>query len=181
MKGERKTNFALDNTLRHLINTLWYRRVQFMAIHFVHKGKTYIADTPQEAAELRRLLEHQDADQGVHGMQSRFWTPDQALSLLDSLGEMQQKLLAILARGGSVPSGTIVLALKLDSEIALAGVISGLSKQCRKANLNPHDIYSVSVEWDGKQKERFFRMLDDFRYAIEELGWPEAWEQKKSK
>jgi hypothetical protein len=148
-----------------------------VAIEFEHRGKKYRADTAKEAAELQRLLDKQDMDQGAQPI--RYWPADAALEFLESLGDLQKKFLAVLSEGASVPSETIIRALGLDSEIALAGVISGLSKQAKKANVNPHNIYFVNVEWTGKTKERYFRMMNDFREALVELNWPDAWEQKK--
>jgi hypothetical protein len=150
-----------------------------MAIEFKHRGKLYRADTPKEAAELRSLLEKQDADSGIHRAHSKFWTADQATELLNGLGGTQKRLLAILADGGSIESGVIVKALGLDSEIALAGVLSGLSKQVRKLEVNPHNLYSVEVEWEGRDKVRYFRIKEDFWRALNEIGWPEVWEGKK--
>lgn len=175
----KEANFALDNTLRYLTYSLRQSRGLLVAVEFKHRGKTYRADTPKEAVELRSLLESQDAKEGIHRAHSRFWTADQATELLDGIGESQTRLLAMLACGASVPSGDILTRLRLDSEIALAGVLSGLSKQVRKMEVNPHDLYSVEVEWQGKDKVRYFRMKEDFLGALNEIGWPEAWEKEK--
>jgi hypothetical protein len=148
-----------------------------VAIEFEHGGKKYRADTAKEAVDLQRLLEKRDLDHGAHRI--RHWPTDVALGFVESLGEQQWKFLAALSQGASVPSEDMVKALGLDSEIALAGVLSGLSKQAKKMNVNPHNIYYVDVEWTGKTKQRYFRMMSDFLDAINELNWPDAWEEKK--
>jgi hypothetical protein len=173
-------DFVLDTSLRQLVPSLRaLRNSELMAVEFKHRGKTYRADTPKEAVELRALLEKQDADSGIHRAHSRFWTADQASELLDHLGELQKRLLAAISNGTSVPSDTLRRTLKLDSEIALAGVLSGLSKQVRKLEINPHDLYSVEVEWDGRDKVRYFRIKEDFSSALSEIGWPEDWKDEK--
>ncbi len=72
-------------------------------------------------------------------------------------------------------SDLIVERMGMDSEVALAGVISGLSKQLRKMSLSPRDVYFVDVQWKGKSKERLFLLSSDFREALNELGWPDVW------
>lgn len=150
-----------------------------MSIEFEHEGKKYRADTAKEAVELQRLLEKKDLDRSAQPI--RHWPVDVALDFINGMGEMQKKFLAILADGASIPSDTMVDALRLDSEIALAGVLSGLSKQAKKMKVNPHNIYYVEVEWAGKKKERYFRLMSDFRDALTELNWPDAWESEKKK
>lgn len=169
-------NFAFDNALRNLYCALRLLRGTIVAIEFEHRGKKYRADTAKEAIELQRLLEKQEFDQGAQPI--RHWPVDTALEFLESLGEKQRKFLSILAEGSSVPSETVIRILGLDSEIALAGVLSGLSKQAKKMKVNPHNIYFVDVSWSGKTKTRYFRMMRDFLEAITELNWPQAWEQK---
>jgi hypothetical protein len=170
-------HFGLDNTLRNLYYTLRLKRRLLVAIEFEHGGKKYRADTAKEALDLQRLLEKEESDQGAQPL--RHWPVDVALEFVQSLGELQRKFLGTLSQGASVSSEAIVKALGLDSEIALAGVLSGLSKQAKKMNVNPHNIYYVNVDWVGKTKERYFRLMRDFHEALIELNWPDAWEEKK--
>jgi hypothetical protein len=175
--GARKQHFGLDSALRYMYDTLRYMRCRLLAIEFEHRGKKYRADTAREAAELQALLDSQDEHRGRTRLKA--WSADVTLEFLNSLGEMQKGFLSVLSQGSNVPSETMVEALRLDSEIALAGVISGLSKQARKLNINPHDLYVVESHWSGKQRERSFRILDDFRESLSELGWPDAWKEEK--
>ncbi|MGA2000877.1 MAG: hypothetical protein ABSG52_12855 [Terriglobales bacterium] len=146
-----------------------------MAIEFQHKGTKYRADTPAEAVALRMELERRDAAEGDVFRHSA-WTPDLAEELINGIGELQKKFLAVLCeRATPTKSKTVAERMGLDSEIALAGAISGLSKQLRKMSLTPRHVYAVDVEWKGKSKERSFSLLEDFREALTELGWPDAW------
>ncbi|MGD1211278.1 MAG: hypothetical protein ABR973_07985 [Candidatus Acidiferrales bacterium] len=160
-----------------------------MAIELIHRGKRYRADTPKEAAELRHLLEEQDRDAGVSSSPLGFlsallphvWSPDEALELVQGLGDLQQKFLAALVDRENPSSQILCDALKLDSEVALAGVISGLSKQVRKLGHNSRELYEVQVKWNGKHKERFFKIQPGFKTALNEIGWPDVWENEKAK
>jgi hypothetical protein len=101
------------------------------------------------------------------------------MDLLNGIGEMQKKFIAVLNGGASVKSGRLAEELKMGSEVALAGVVSGLSKQLRKMSIHPSSLYRVDVEWKGKEKARSFVLSSDFRDALTELGWPEAWQAGK--
>jgi hypothetical protein len=153
-----------------------------MAIKFEHNGTTYHADTAAEAAALQRQLKQDAALYGSYRDESarKVWTADLAMDLLNGIGELQKKMLAELAvYGASVKSGVLVERMGIESEVALAGVVSGLSKQLRKMSINPTSLYRVDVTWKGKDKERFFVLSSDFRDALTELGWPEAWQAGK--
>jgi hypothetical protein len=187
VKNNAKKHFGLDNTLRYLAYPLLYRGHRIVAIEFMHRGKRYKADTAGEAAEMRQLLEQQDREAGttsfgfLSAFLPRMWNPDEALELVEGLGELQKEFLAKLMAGASLPSEMLYLSMKLDSEVALAGVISGLSKQARKMGHNSRELYEVQVEWTGKTKERFFRIQPGFKMALDEIGWPDIWKEKKSK
>jgi hypothetical protein len=152
-----------------------------MAIEFEHNGKKYKADTPEEAVRLQFELGKHDLMHGSypHSTSRRVWTADVAMDLIEGIGELQKKFLAVLVERASPKSGTLVEKLGLESEVALAGVVSGLSKQLRKMDIQPNSLYRVDVEWKGKDKVRSFVLSSDFRDAATELGWPEAWQTGK--
>jgi hypothetical protein len=154
-----------------------------MAIEFKHGGRTWRADTPEEAIALRKELEDADfiaclQEPPLPSYQENVWTHDTAMELLNGLGGAQRALLKLLYEHDKLTSGQLRRALRLDSEVALAGVLSGLSKQAKKAGVGPSDLYSVTVSWTGKEKTRTFQMSKDFGWAAKELGRPDEWETK---
>ncbi len=174
-------NFALDSSLRNTYIALRKAGCLLMAIEFEHKGVKYRADTVQEAVSLQASLKQYDTMFDSDGPQTapHVWTADLAMELLDNTGELQKKFLATLSSGTSLSSGSLAEMIGVESEIALAGVISGLSKQLRKMSINSNSIYSVDVVWKGKGKTRFFKLSSDFHNALVELGWPEAWQTER--
>ena len=179
MKKVRKN--SLDNTLRYLYATLRNGGASLVAIEFKHRGRQWRADTIEEALELRKLLDEEDqaaamsgeepADQEVHS-----WTPDVVTELLQGLGDLQKSFLrALYEHRTHVPSTDIVVALGLDAEVSLAGVLSGLSKQAKKLDIMPWNLYDLQITWKGKAKTRSFKLKGAFRWALDELGWPENW------
>lgn len=155
-----------------------------MAIEFKHAGRTWRADTPQEAIALRRQLEEGDdfgawLENPVDALPGPKWTHDTVMELLEALGSQQHSFLKALHNSDKLTSGELKNILGLDSELALAGVLSGLSKQVKNTGFAPSDLYSVTVSWSGKTKTRTFKLSVEFGAAASELGWPDEWEKKK--
>jgi hypothetical protein len=154
-----------------------------VAIEFKHNGRVWKADTVEEAITLRRRLEMHDqiafeAGEDIPSYEEerkQVWSPDTVTDLLKNIGSQQKRFLEALANGTAVPSEKILKALSLDSEVAFAGVLSGLSKQLKKLGIKTADLYTVTVNWTGKSKVRSFRVSSEFSDAADELGWPENW------
>lgn len=169
----------LDNTLRYVYNTLRKVGCELMAIEFKYKGTVWRADTAEEAVALRNELvkadkvfipEHEAMDQS-----EEFWTPDRFMNVVQGTGELQQKLLTAIHHKPGITSKELVQQLGLDSEVALAGVISGLSKQLTQMGVKPRQVFAIEVNWAGKTKTRRFLLDDFFLGAGMEQNWPDAW------
>jgi hypothetical protein len=127
--------------------------------------------------ELERATQRFPGDTTAQYAESQ-WTPDTITDLLEGIGDLQDRFLRILHDNPNVVSQSLVVGLNIESDVALAGVLSGLSKQLKKMSISPRDLYRVDVRWKGKTKERYFDLAPDFRVIANELGWPEAWKQK---
>lgn len=154
-----------------------------MAIEFSHRGRKWRADTPKEAKALREMLEADDRAAWESGEELPYdfdlepspWTHDTITDLLNGAGPLQRKFLKALAEENNMLSTNLIVKLSIDSEIALAGVLSGLSKQLKKLGIKPWSLYTVRVEWSGKSKTRRFSLVDQFKMTAAELGWPDNW------
>jgi len=178
---------VLDYSLRNLYCSL--RRIgdTIMAIEFEHGGKKWRADTVEEAVTLRNKLREEDLAHGIDEEYDReirrepqfqaVWDVDTFVELMENIGPLQKLFLRELFAKGQVPSSALRKALGLDSEIALAGVISGLSKQLKGMNLSSANLYTVDVRWKGKSKTRLFSLTQGFSIAGMEAGWPDEWEK----
>jgi hypothetical protein len=108
------------------------------------------------------------------------WTPDTVTGMLENLGDAQLRFIRLLASDDrQMTSKEIVQKLKLDSEVAFAGVLSGLSKQLKHIGLKPQQLYWVVVAWTGKTKTRSFALFDRFKAVANEIGWPDHWPAMK--
>jgi hypothetical protein len=156
-----------------------------VAIKFIHRGKKWEADTPEEAVRLRRELEawdEADAEEGV-GMSAQevraesVWTPDTFWNFVNDIGSHQKKaVIALLHNHGSLKAADLAEGIGIE-EGALGGVLSGLSKQLKQLELKPYDLYRVHTDWTNGERKRLFFLQRAFRLAAEEVGWPE--ERKK--
>lgn len=137
-----------------------------------------------EAIALRRKLENYDRALWEAGEEiptweeerKQVWSPDTVTDLLKNAGFQQKGFLRALAEGNHIASEEMLKTLGLKSEVSLAGVLSGLSKQLKKLGIPVSELYAVRVEWTGKTKKRSFWLTREFRSAAEELGWPDKWE-----
>jgi hypothetical protein len=173
---------VLDNTLRYLYITLRKIGGKLMAIEFKYKGTTWRADTAEEAVALRNELEKSDKvfEPAFERMDqlSDFWTPDRFMDVIGGIGPLQQRFLLAIRRKPGITSSELVKSLDVESEVALAGVISGLSKQLKQLGIDPKQVFQIDVNWTGKTKTRRFTLEDFFISAGMEQNWPDAWETK---
>jgi hypothetical protein len=170
-------NISLDSSLRILYDSIRYKKgCSLMAIEFEHNGKTWRADTVKEAIELREQLEA--IERGEAPRRKSVWDVEKFTDAVNALGKLQHKLLFRVYESEGATSADLVVVLGLTSEIALAGVISGLSKQVRQHGLELKDVLRIDVKWHGKTKERRFNLTGDFKAVAESVGWPEPWRLK---
>src|SRR5271157_133903 len=179
-KTQQQPNFVLDDALRHLYIVLRNRGAALLAIRFVHGGKKWEVDTPEEAVRLRRELENADihkrnidptAEADAIRAES-VWTPDTFWNFIQGIGPHQTRFVAELLHGRLMDASDLIAKIGIE-ESALGGVLSGLSKQLKQLNLKPSDLYWVHTDWSNAQRTRMFSLQRAFRLAAEEVGWPE--------
>jgi len=150
-----------------------------VTIEFKHRGTIWRTDTPQEAVALRNELEKSDRvcipmfdwmDENA-----RYWTPDRFMDVIGGIDKLQHRFLAAILETPRIYSAELTKQLGLESEVALAGVISGLSKQLKQIGIESGQTFEIEVEWTGKKKTRTFILDDFFKSAGVKQNWPEAW------
>jgi len=184
--GTQSNNLVLDDTLRHLYITLRRKGAQLLAIRFIHRGKKWEADTPEEAVRLRQTLENQDiheanSDPDLEDHQVRsesVWTPDTFWNFVHGIGPQQQKAVIAMLRQAGIRADALARELGIE-EGSFGGVLSGLSKQLKQLELRPSDLYLVHTDWSDGERKRLFFLERAFRLAAEEVGWPEKRKEEK--
>ena len=101
------------------------------------------------------------------------------MDVIGGIGPLQQNFLLSIRRKPGIASSELVKSLGMESEVALAGVISGLSKQLKQLGIEPKQVFQINVNWTGKTKTRKFILDDFFVGAGMEQNWPDAWEAKE--
>lgn len=179
LEVQNSPDLVLDNTFRYCNNTLRKIGGELMAIEFKYKGTDWRVDTAKEAVALRNELE--TADRAHFPMfdsmerLSELWTPDKFMDVLNGVGDLQRRLLSAVRRKPGMTSKELIRELGVSSEVALAGVISGLSKQLRQMGVQIRDVLLIEVKWGGKTKTRRFTLEKFFLGIGAEQGWPDEW------
>ena len=172
----------LDCTLRYLYRTLSTTGGLLLAIRFSYHGRRYEADTAEEAKRLVELLESADTERAKRDpdfarkllLRKAGWNDDKFWSFVNGIGEMQAKFLEAICDNDYHPTFAEELAEKLElkSQVSLAGVISGLSKQAKHLGVRINDVFQVNTYWHGKKKQRLFTVTEAFREIAKENAWP---------
>src|SRR5215472_1523378 len=157
-----------------------------MAITFKYGGATFTADTPQEAADTLALLKRGVAEQsrekekafdafmrrkisqgsqymkeaqalvGAYDESKFAWTPDRFLALVERLGKPQKIALALLVTKRSITDEELRTALNIRGNQALAGVLSGISKQAVALFIPPRAIFNFeNFRSGGKRRSEY--------------------------
>lgn len=171
---------TLDSALMHLYYAVRYFKGELLAIKFRYRGVEYTVDTAEEAWNIQRVLDSK-IPQVYEEMTEfeAFWTPDRFVDTINGIGELQHRFLAAVFQTPGITSAEMVEKLQLKSEVALAGVISGLSKQLKQLGVEPRQVFLIDVKWTHAKKTRKFILDDFFKSAGAEQNWPDAWEQEK--
>jgi hypothetical protein len=153
-----------------------------LAIRFSYHGRRYEADTAEEAKKLVELLEEADKERAKNDpefarkllLKKAGWTDDKFWNLVNSIGETQVMLLEAICGGDGEPIFADALARKLGlkSQVSLAGVLSGFSKQAKRLGIRVGDVYQINTFWKGRTKERMFTVTEGFREIAKQNEWP---------
>jgi hypothetical protein len=172
-----------------------------MAISFKYRGASFTADTPQEAAETLAILKRSEAEEKIRklelkafmdrkisqfsGYRKQFetqlnaydegkftWTSDRFLALMSHLGKPQKAVLALLVTKRSVTDAELRAMLNVPGNQALAGILSGISKQALALNIPPRAIFDLENFRVGGKRRSDYLITEEFRKIAGELEWP---------
>jgi len=100
------------------------------------------------------------------------WTQDRFNRFLSRLGEGQKLALALLTTKSSVTDAELRDALSVSDNQALAGVLSGISKQAISLYIPPRAIFKFENFRSGGKRRSDYLVVDEFRQIAKEVGWP---------
>jgi hypothetical protein len=100
------------------------------------------------------------------------WTPDRFEGFISRLGEAQKLILALLITKGSVSDVELRAALGVPDNQALAGVLSGISKQAVALFIPPRAIFDFENFRFGGKRRSDYLVVDEFRKIAADMNWP---------
>jgi hypothetical protein len=167
-----------------------------MPVKFKHRGELFTTDTPEEAVKLRALLKKQDdeaaRDRAERRVFARFggtmgqlrsfiaeevetpWTPDVFLTFINRLGAPQRAAVALFVTQRSITDEELRTALKVSNNQALAGILSGISKQAAALSIPARAIFSFENLRNAGKRRSTYTVSDKFLNMATDMNWPAA-------
>ena len=163
-------------------------------IKITYKGKVIECSNAAETIEVLRYIDAEDKKKLVHQVKSPIaeileaatfatsaisttvespWTRELFWKFIESLGDSQQKVLGLLVAKHKVADEELRKALKLDGNQALAGVLSGISKQAGILNISARSVYTVENERKAGALSKTYVAANEFMRIASEMNWPE--------
>jgi len=90
------------------------------------------------------------------------WTPEKFLNFIDRLGSPQKVILAALVTRHRVTDEELRKLLKVSSNQALAGVLSGISKQAAALGIPARDIFEFENFRNAGKRRSVYTVADKF-------------------
>jgi hypothetical protein len=155
----------------------YYKTVPFK----VPVGDKYIdCDTLEEALDLAKalgLLPDQALQEGEFVPGNRVlrhgpWTEAILDTFLHHLGADQKAILRILINKKRATADELRAAIGVDNNQALAGIISGISKQAAALGIKPRAVFGIENSRRSGVLNKSFFIADDFLKMATVVGWP---------
>jgi hypothetical protein len=170
-----------------------------MAIKIPFGNKVIECDTVEEAERILEILKRQEADerrtrqqQEAEGKRKlaeltggstmafmdellhpvKTWTPQLFVRFIDRLGADQLAILRILVIKGRASDDDLRAALKVDNNQALAGVISGISKQAAALDIIARAVFGIENHRRSGELTKIYFAADEFREMAHSMNWP---------
>ncbi len=150
-------------------------------IKIPYKGKYIECSSASEAIEVLKHIDAEEQDstrRSFHiadgGDLGTFpWTRELFVKFIESSGTSQKQILGILVRKHKVTDEELRKALKLDGNQALAGVLSGISKQAGILNVSARSVYTVQDERKAGMLSKTYVAANEFMHMAKDMNWPE--------
>jgi hypothetical protein len=135
------------------------------------KAEVWMEQMLSRAREYRR-----EAEQLISSYdENKFmWTPDFFEALIDRLGQPQKAALALLVTQRSLSDEDLRKALNVSNNQALAGILSGISKQATALYIPPRAIFSFENFRSAGKRSSQYLVTEEFRQIAAQMNWPPA-------
>lgn len=148
-------------------------------IKIPYMGRIIECSTPTEAIELLKHIEAEahpspvaSAVRELFTGSKNAWARTSFWKFIESLGDAQIRILTLLVTKRQLTDEELRKALKLENNQALAGVLSGISKQAGALNIPARAVYVVEDERRNNKLLKTYAVALDFLRMAEEMNWP---------
>ena len=163
-------------------------------IKITYKGKVIECSDAAETIEVLKYMDAEEKKRLIHQVKSPLaemidaatfatsaistnvespWTRELFWRFIESLGDSQQKVLGLLVGKRKVTDEELRKVLKLDGNQALAGVLSGISKQAGILNISARSVYTVENERKAGTLSKTYVAANEFMRIANEMNWPD--------
>jgi len=113
------------------------------------------------------------ANQMADTVEVSAWSKESFWKFIEALGEQQTKVLSLLVRNKKASDEEIRKLLKVDGNQALAGVLSGISKQAANLGISARSVYTVEDERKSGELSKTYVVSKDFAFVASQMNWPD--------
>lgn len=161
-----------------------------VAIRFKYGNVHFVADTPEEVEKTLTLLQKRDAEtrmKRILGLLNEgqiddandmiregtfTWTSDLFVRLIDRLGDTQIAVLGLLKEARHATDDELRACVHVSNNQALAGVLSGISKQAAALGISARDIFSFENLRNGGKRRNIYKIANKFYEIANRMNWP---------
>jgi hypothetical protein len=161
-------------------------------IKLKYRGAIFELDTPKEAAEMMVLLEDNERraaremnrttvplDALDHTNNTQYvWTPDMFNLFISRLGAPQRGVLVLLVLKNRVTDKELCKELGIPGNQALAGTLSGITKQAAILDIPAREVFKIENTRKGRQRSNTYSIAESFLTASQAQKWVFAPTQK---
>ena len=110
--------------------------------------------------------------EGLLGQREYAWNVEQFQKFISRLGLPQKRALAVLVTNGVISDEDLRSALEVPNNQALAGVLSGISKQSMGMMIQPRSIFRYENSRSGGKRRSDYHIAEGLRKIATQLNWP---------
>ena len=104
--------------------------------------------------------------------QSSAWTHDAFWKFIEALGVVQKRILALLVEKGRMTDHDLRKALKIEGNLELGGILSGVSKQASSHGIPARAVFTIENESKGGETIKTYVVATGFLHIATEMNWP---------
>jgi hypothetical protein len=108
----------------------------------------------------------------LSGEERSAWTHDAFWNFTEALGDMQKRILALLVEKRRMTDHDLRNALKIETNLELGGILSGVSKQASSHGIPARAVFTIENESRGGETTKTYVVAPGFLRMATQMNWP---------